>query len=137
MGLTVKEFLTGCRMAGSATRKPQTLYCSFCRKSQHDVKKLIAGPAIFICDECVAICAKIVAETPDPDPNAPSPKFASIESFPTERILALLKRQEISCEATREQLQLSIDVLREREVSWAVIGEALGITRQAAWERFS
>lgn len=37
-----------------------TLYCSFCGKSQHDVKKLIAGPTVFICDECVALCATIV-----------------------------------------------------------------------------
>lgn len=43
----------------------ETLYCSFCAKSQHDVGKLIAGPAhVGICDECVALCATIVlAET--------------------------------------------------------------------------
>src|SRR5262249_18475915 len=33
-----------------------TLYCSFCGKSQHDVRKLIAGPTVFICDECIALC---------------------------------------------------------------------------------
>ena len=32
------------------------LYCSFCGKSQHEVKKLIAGPTVFICDECVELC---------------------------------------------------------------------------------
>jgi len=37
-------------------------YCSFCGKSQHDVRKLVAGPTVFICDECVAICAEIVGE---------------------------------------------------------------------------
>jgi len=36
------------------------LHCSFCGKSQHEVRKLIAGPAVFICDECVAICNKIL-----------------------------------------------------------------------------
>ena len=36
-----------------------TLYCSFCGKSQHEVRKLIAGPTVFICDECVASCAWI------------------------------------------------------------------------------
>lgn len=40
-----------------------TLYCSFCGKSQYDVKKLIAGPSIFICDECVELCADIVKDT--------------------------------------------------------------------------
>ena len=39
------------------------LHCSFCTKSQHDVKKLVAGPAmVFICDECIALCAEIVRE---------------------------------------------------------------------------
>src|SRR6516162_4562498 len=40
----------------------KTLYCSFCGKSQHDVRKLIAGPAVFICDECVELCEGIVDE---------------------------------------------------------------------------
>jgi len=39
-----------------------TLFCSFCGKSQEEVKKLIAGPAVYICDECVALCNDIIAE---------------------------------------------------------------------------
>jgi len=39
-----------------------TLFCSFCGKSQHDVKKLIAGPTVFICDECVELCNEIMLE---------------------------------------------------------------------------
>lgn len=42
--------------------KKGTLYCSFCGKSQHEVKKLIAGPNVFICDECIGLCADIVKE---------------------------------------------------------------------------
>lgn len=38
------------------------LYCSFCGKSQHEVKKLIAGPSVFICDECVDLCNDIIRE---------------------------------------------------------------------------
>ena len=38
------------------------LYCSFCGKSQHEVKKLIAGPSVFICDECVELCNDIICE---------------------------------------------------------------------------
>ncbi|MDD2884317.1 MAG: ATP-dependent Clp protease ATP-binding subunit ClpX [Dechloromonas sp.] len=38
------------------------LYCSFCGKSQHEVKKLIAGPSVFICDECIALCTDIVRD---------------------------------------------------------------------------
>jgi hypothetical protein len=43
-------------------RRGDTLYCSFCGKSQHEVKRLIAGPAVFICDECVDLCHGIVHE---------------------------------------------------------------------------
>jgi len=46
---------------GSGDSK-NTLYCSFCGKSQHEVRKLIAGPTVFICDECVELCMDIVGE---------------------------------------------------------------------------
>lgn len=45
---------------GSSAEK--TLYCSFCGKSQHEVKKLIAGPSVFICDECIDLCNDIIRE---------------------------------------------------------------------------
>ena len=39
------------------------VYCSFCGKSQHEVEKLIAGPTVFICDECTEICMDIIKES--------------------------------------------------------------------------
>ena len=45
---------------GSDGKNP--LYCSFCGKSQHEVRKLIAGPTVFICDECVELCLDIIGE---------------------------------------------------------------------------
>ena len=47
--------------AGGGETK-STLYCSFCGKSQHEVRKLIAGPTVFICDECVELCMDIIRE---------------------------------------------------------------------------
>ena len=44
--------------------KHKTFHCSFCGKSQYEVKKLISGPTVFICDECVEICADITDYTP-------------------------------------------------------------------------
>ena len=41
------------------------LYCSFCGKSQHEVRKLIAGPSVFVCDECVELCNDIIREEID------------------------------------------------------------------------
>lgn len=46
----------------SGTKSKNTLYCSFCGKSQHEVKKLIAGPNVFICNECVELCMDIIRE---------------------------------------------------------------------------
>ena len=42
--------------------EPETLRCSFCNKDQNDVRKLIAGPTVFICDECVEVCNDIIAD---------------------------------------------------------------------------
>ncbi|MEP2943837.1 MAG: ATP-dependent Clp protease ATP-binding subunit ClpX [Hyphomicrobiales bacterium] len=49
------------KTSGSGDTK-NTLYCSFCGKSQHEVRKLIAGPNVFICDECVELCMDIIRE---------------------------------------------------------------------------
>ena len=47
------------------------LYCSFCGKSQHEVRKLIAGPSVFVCDECVDLCNDIIEEEIKNDEESP------------------------------------------------------------------
>jgi ATP-dependent Clp protease ATP-binding subunit ClpX len=49
-------------MSDTTTSTEKPLYCSFCGKSQHEVKKLIAGPSVFICDECIDLCTDIITE---------------------------------------------------------------------------
>jgi len=118
--------------AAGAAVPTRTLYCSFCFKSQHDVRKLIAGPAgIFICDECVALCDEIIAG------RMPTSKPPSEQVLPTERLLEQLAAIEQTVQGKGSQLQGVVELLRSREVSWAQIGAALGISRQSAWERFS
>ena len=56
----------------------KVLYCSFCGKSQHEVKKLIAGPSVFICDECIDLCTDIIQEE-----IAKLPKEEGSDSLPT------------------------------------------------------
>ena len=64
----------------AGTDAKSTLYCSFCGKSQHEVRKLIAGPTVFICDECVELCMDIIREEhktgafKTKDGGVPSPK---------------------------------------------------------------
>jgi ATP-dependent Clp protease ATP-binding subunit ClpX len=53
-------------MASNSGDSKNTLYCSFCGKSQHEVRKLIAGPTVFICDECVELCMDIIREETNP-----------------------------------------------------------------------
>ena len=50
------------RKQGKSGDGDRLLYCSFCGKSQHEVRKLIAGPSVFICDECVELCNDIIRE---------------------------------------------------------------------------
>ncbi len=116
---------------------PRVLFCSFCGKSQHDVKKLIAGPGVFICNECVALCDKIIAESPDPDPATAPAKIDWPTTVPTEQLLTYLGAADSVLQRVRDRVQDTVDVLRQREVSWADIAGALKVSRQAAWERFS
>ncbi len=64
---------------GKGTDNSKLLYCSFCGKSQHEVRKLIAGPSVFICDECVDLCNDIIKEemqetVEDGDQSLPKPQ---------------------------------------------------------------
>src|SRR6202042_2927980 len=51
---------TGMSKVGGGDSK-NTLYCSFCGQSQHEVRKLVAGPTVFICDQCVELCVDIIS----------------------------------------------------------------------------
>ncbi|MBU3669404.1 MAG: ATP-dependent Clp protease ATP-binding subunit ClpX [Polynucleobacter sp.] len=62
----------------SNTSSDKVLYCSFCGKSQHEVKKLIAGPSVFICDECIDLCTDIIQEE-----IAKLPKVEGDDALPT------------------------------------------------------
>ena len=108
-------------------------HCSFCLKRSDVVAKLIAGPGgIFICDECVGLCDEIIAGR-----ELPKGKLRGIADVATETLLARLKPIELTLQGMGNQLQTVVEELRGREVSWARIGEALGVSRQSAWERFS
>jgi len=75
-----------------------TLYCSFCGKSQHEVRKLIAGPTVFICDECVELCMDIIKEESKSqiaktDEGVPTPK--EIFSILNEYVIGQKKAKQI------------------------------------------
>jgi hypothetical protein len=107
------------------------LRCSFCGRRETDVRKLISGASgVLICDGCVASCVAIL------DDDQAATRFSDPDLAQTQTLLDLLEGEGAKDAATREALQRIVDELRRRKVSWAVIGAALGVTRQAAWDRF-
>ena len=80
-----------------------TLYCSFCGKSQHEVRKLIAGPTVFICDECVELCMDIIRE------ETKSTGLKSGEGVPTPReICAVLDDYVIGQQHAKRVLSVAV-----------------------------
>ncbi|MBO0772105.1 MAG: hypothetical protein J2P35_11675 [Actinobacteria bacterium] len=119
--------------------------CSFCAKPSSEVAKVIAGPGVYICNECIGLCNDILqaeqqrpAKPPEQQPPGPEQQLpAWEESMTDEQILDLLPRIAAVGAQTEASLQRLVTILRERRVTWARIGAALQITRQSAWERFS
>lgn len=108
----------------------QTLCCSFCRKEKDAVAKLVAGPGVYICNECVDLCNLIIAEEP-------APSFGAWDERPDDDLLAGLAKVQAVVAQADAAVHDYVDVLRGRAISWTRIGEALGVSKQAAWERFS
>jgi ClpX C4-type zinc finger protein len=111
--------------------------CSFCAKPSSEVEKVIAGPGVYICNECIGLCNDILrAEQQKPsEPRTQVPAWD--EAMTDDQILDLLPRIAAVGAQTEASLQRLVTILRERRVTWARIGTALQITRQSAWERFS
>jgi len=90
-------------MASNSGDSKNTLYCSFCGKSQHEVRKLIAGPTVFICDECVELCMDIIRE------ETKSAGLKSSEGVPTPRDICNVLDDYVIGQATAKRV-LSVAV---------------------------
>jgi ATP-dependent Clp protease ATP-binding subunit ClpX len=111
--------------------------CSFCAKPGSDVEKVIAGPGVYICNECVGLCNEILRGEGLKSAKPEGQLASWDESMTDEQILDLLPRIAAVGAQTEASLQRLVTILRERRVTWARIGSALQMTRQSAWERFS
>ena len=112
---------------------PPIARCSFCRRPNGDVTTLVAGPGVFICDGCVALAAQVVAGAPVSDsPVAPWDLEMSLEA-----VLASLGPVAAAGVQADRNLRIWVAKARSLGATWAQIGQELGATRQAAWERFS
>ncbi|HOW49698.1 MAG TPA: AAA family ATPase, partial [Rubrivivax sp.] len=90
---------------GSSSEK--VLYCSFCGKSQHEVKKLIAGPSVFICDECIELCNDIIRDEAPADSAAAAKAAKSDLPIPSE-IKASLDQYVIGQEVAKRTLSVAV-----------------------------
>jgi hypothetical protein len=107
-----------------------TLCCSFCGKDKDSVTKLVAGHGVYICNECIDLCTQILAMDT-------TPEIAPMHQRPDDELLASLARVQAVIPQIDAAMQDYVDTLRARGVSWTRIGAALGVSKQAAWERFS
>jgi ATP-dependent Clp protease ATP-binding subunit ClpX len=109
--------------------------CSFCRKASSDVASMIAGPGVYICDECVGLCNEILAQK---DKFARDPGIKNWEQkLSDDELLAYLPKVSAVGAQLEQQLTTLVRQGRSRGITWTRIGESLGMTRQSAWERFS
>ena len=119
----------------------ETLCCSFCGKDKDTVAKLIAGPGVYICNECIGLCHLIIAEEleqPKPEPEQePAASVRAWHEQPDDELLTGLAKIQAVVSQADAAVHDHVDVLRSRGVSWTRIGAALGVSKQAAWERFS
>jgi hypothetical protein len=113
--------------------RPVIASCSFCGKPTTEVAALVAGPGVYICDECVALCQQVIANRP-----ATVPRLAPWQvATDVEAVLENLPRIAKAAGLVEETLTGWVRRGRELGATWARIGEALGMTRQSAWARFS
>jgi len=90
-------------MADKKGSSEKLLYCSFCGKSQHEVKKLIAGPSVFICDECIDLCNDIIRDEQSAEPEAAK------DGLPTPQEIAARLDQYVIGQSTAKRI-LSVAV---------------------------
>jgi hypothetical protein len=103
-------------------------------KSNVEVDKLVAGPGVKICNECIALAEAIIDEYRDQPHELRLPIWQPMSD---EQMLDHIPRMAVVASQVETDLRSWVRELRRRGVTWSRIGESLGITRQSAWERFS
>ena len=98
------------------------------------MQRLVAGPGVHICDECVGLAHNVIAEYGEKPVEVRLPLW---ESMTDEQMLEHIPRVSAVADQVEANLRAWVQELRRRGLTWARIGQALGVTRQSAWGRFS
>jgi ATP-dependent protease Clp ATPase subunit len=93
----------------------------------------VAGPGVFICDDCVGLCTEVIAGKPSNVPQIAPWEWEST----VDEVLVTLPRVAAAGAQVEQNLIGWVRKARSLGATWAAIGNALGMTRQSAWERFS
>lgn len=117
----------------TAADAPVIASCSFCAKPNTEVAALVAGPGVYICDGCVALCQQVIEARPASVPRVKPWQ----QAHDLDAVLENLPRIAKAAALVEESLAGWVGRSRELGATWARIGEALGMTRQSAWARFS
>lgn len=110
-----------------------TQFCSFCGQAQAPSRRLVAGPGVSICEDCVEAAHTLLDAAASPAAPSLAPPW---EQLSDEGILQHLPEVTRVGGQLEEQLRRWVGAARSRGISWSRIGAALGTTRQTAWERF-
>ncbi len=110
--------------------------CSFCDKPNTAVKTLVAGPGVFICNECVELSAAIVADMAHTTPEESARLRAQFVDRSDEEILDMLPGVARSASRVEADLTRQVNRLRELGTDWQQIADALGTGIDAARQRF-
>ncbi len=121
--------------APDAEEKDVIACCSFCLKPNTEVKALVAGPAVFVCDGCIDLCRQIISDLPAGDREPRLLPWELTDSL--DAALANLPNVARAQAQVEESLLGWVRRARTLGATWAQIGDSLGITRQSAWERFA
>lgn len=121
-------------MTQTVPAETDPIRCSFCSKPHAEVEKVVAGPGVYICNECVALAESIIVEHRGTPHSPRMPEWADLTDA---EMLARLARMARTAQQVEAGLREWVQELRRRGTTWAKIGESLGISRQSAWERFS
>ena len=118
----------------SAAQEAVVASCSFCGKPNTEVARLVAGPGVCICNECVSLSQQVIdaATTRSVPQLAPWQQIDDVSA-----VLENLPRIARTGALVEETLTGWVRRARELGATWDRIGDALGMTRQSAWARFS
>jgi hypothetical protein len=126
----------------ATTHEPKTeepkaqIRCTFCRKAAAEVTKMVAGPGVYICDNCVSLCVEIIANESTAPTELPK-RVRWEERLSDDELLAALPGIAATTAEVERELTTWVRAARSRGITWTRIGGAMGMTRQSAWERFS